>query len=139
MVHKAFELIGKKIFLDVHYLGEISLKKGVFVESRKYITTDEGKPRPALDFIEAIYPPFSGIEYLAREIIPKRRVNLDNPIIHIQRGIELMNFEYMGIREDAHVFMRELFFVAMTYLKEDNREIYNIYSELLKKAGFRIK
>lgn len=82
MVHKAFEVIEKRIILDVKYRVkdriERKIKGGIFQESEKFDTNLEGYIRPALDFIEPIYNANPAVEIYAMGRIRKKRVNPRN-------------------------------------------------------------
>lgn len=67
MVHKAFEIIGEPVLIQLEETNKIKvLKLGIFQESSKYATTAEGDKRPAIDFIHPIYYPSDKVKELSR-------------------------------------------------------------------------
>jgi len=139
MVHKAFEVVGERVLLDVSLeeIGRVK-KLGIFQESDKYETTVEGAPRPALDFIEPIYKPNSAQEMFAKGLIPRERRHSQNPILSFHLGIDHLKLNYKGEREGIHIFEGGLDYVAGLFYNDGNFEVFDRYREPLKKAGFKI-
>jgi hypothetical protein len=122
MVHKAFEVIGKRIILDVKYRVEDrierKIKGGIFQESEKFDTNLEGYIRPALDFIEPDYNPNSLIELSAKGRIPRERINPRNPILSIHFAIDPALLKYEGVERGTHKFKGILWYVEGMYIND---------------------
>lgn len=136
MTHKAFELIGERILIvDFTYRN----KEGIFQESEHFDTTAEGTPKAALDFIEPIYNANPSVEEFAKGRVPRERMNPNNPILSIHRGVDHLKLRYIGRREQTNLFEGSLEYEQGVFYNDGNYGIYDRYKEALKKAGFQIE
>jgi hypothetical protein len=139
MIHKAFEVVGERVLLEVFVDGLLKQKKGIFWESEQFKTTAEGNLRPALDFIQPLYESNQLMELLAMGREPRKRINPKNPILSIHYGVDQLLLKYGGKEKGFHRFVGELDYMLGVFLNDGNFEVYDKYREPLKKAGFRIK
>ena len=137
MIHKAFEVIGERVLLNVMRGNKKVSKLGIFQESERFQTTAKGAPRPALDFIEPVYSPNPTIEELAKGIHPRERIHPKNPILSFHYGVDHLKLMYIERKEGAHVFEGELNYAQGTFFNDGNFEVYDRYKEVLKRAGFK--
>lgn len=141
MVHKAFQVLGKKVLLDIVHNGARIQPLGIFGESRDYDTLAEGDPRSAIDFIAPIYDREPILEDMARGIITRERIIQDNPLLFILFGLDHLQLQYQGKRDGAYIFHSsdELRHMLCTVVNDGNYETYDLYKEPLAKAGFKIR
>jgi len=134
-LHKAFELIGKRILIvDSAHRN----KEGIFQDSTRFQTTTEGITRLALDFIEPIYNPNPGIEEIAKGQVPKERIDPRNPILNFHFGVDHLRLCYILKRGRTHLFGGELVYVGGGFINDGN-EVYDRYRESLRNAGFDVR
>ncbi len=135
-LHKTFEVIGQRVSIIDPTNRD---REGILQESKEYQTTAEGVLRPALDFIEPRYNPNPELEEIARGLNPRERVDPRNPILSLHFGIDHLKLDYNGKEGINHIFKGELVYMKGGFINDGNQEIYEIYREALRSAGFDVR
>lgn len=159
MVHKAFEIIGEPVLIQLEGINKFKwFKLGIFEESSEYITKAEGDERPAIDFIHPIYYSSDKVKELSRGKNPKKTISINNPILSLHYAIDHPKLIYNGLVhvpediktaytptslelkiKEAHFFTGDLNYVLGAFCNDGNYEVYDKYRKALKKAGFNLK